>query len=488
MHFDDRLATVLRTRAESGTMARIQFRQLIDLVGSLGSEVQSHQIDAAYQRLGELSAKIRAEERAGILGDPGLRLRNTRLIAALAQGEAQVASAALAKAELRKEEWLDLMPALPLHARALVRQRRDLGPEVETAMARLGIRERALPPAAAPTSDAASPASLAAPTLEQAPALPENPDPRSLAPEPAHLPLPPLDEAGGIRALVKRIEDFRKTRRSPEDQPGPDSPRLPLGDAEHAGETPPRAFDFTTDAEGRIVGAAPAMAPMATGLRLGGFAGESAAAAPALTDALRRRQPVRGEWAALVGAPALAGRWRIDMTPRFDPLGGRFTGYAGRMRRPAQREDVPQPLTREAAEGDRIRQLLHELRTPVNAIQGFAEVIQQQLFGPTPHEYRALAASIVGDAARILAGFDELERLAKLDSGAMQLEAGTCDLGAVLQATLSHLEPFTGQRGIAMRLRLKDDPLPVAVAPGEGGRPAPRGRSRGGPPPPMLRS
>ena len=58
--------------------------------------------------------------------------------------------------------------------------------------------------------------------------------------------------------------------------------------------------------------------------------------------------------------------------------------------------------------------MLHELRTPVNAIQGFAEVIQQQLFGPTPHEYRALAAGIAGDAARILSAFEELDRLAGL--------------------------------------------------------------------------
>ena len=39
-------------------------------------------------------------------------------------------------------------------------------------------------------------------------------------------------------------------------------------------------------------------------------------------------------------------------------------------------------------------------------------------------KYRALAASIAGDAARMLSAFEELDRLAKLDSGAMELDPG----------------------------------------------------------------
>jgi signal transduction histidine kinase len=83
--------------------------------------------------------------------------------------------------------------------------------------------------------------------------------------------------------------------------------------------------------------------------------------------------------------------------------------------------------------------LLHELRTPVNAIQGFAEVIQQQLFGPTPHEYRALAAVVAADSAVMLAGFEELDRYARLDSGTLSLASGECDLAAALDALVSRM-------------------------------------------------
>jgi len=93
-----------------------------------------------------------------------------------------------------------------------------------------------------------------------------------------------------------------------------------------------------------------------------------------------------------------------------------------------------------SSEADRVRQLLHELRTPVNALQGFAEIIQQQLFGPAPNEYRALAANIAGDAARILAGFDELERLARLESGALALGNGHSDLCEILLQMVEQLQ------------------------------------------------
>jgi hypothetical protein len=116
------------------------------------------------------------------------------------------------------------------------------------------------------------------------------------------------------------------------------------------------------------------------------------------------------------------------------------------------------------SEGDRLRQLLHELRTPVNAIQGFAEIIQQQLFGPAPHEYRALAAVIAADSARMLAGFEELDRYAKLDSGAIDLDSGECDLASSLAGAVARLQPTAQQAGPRLALTGPDCGFPVALA------------------------
>lgn len=422
MHFDDRLATVLRQPAAGGALARIQFRQLLDLLGSAPSEARGETSDAAFLRLAELGRTIPAERRAAILGDPGLRLRNPRLVAELAAAEPEVAVAAIARADLGEEQWLDLVPALPLTARGVLRHRRGLSPSVDALLDRLGIMDRGLPPA--DTRDTGTPAS------------PESPP-------------------DGIAAIVRRIEAYRRARQQ-ETAPTASAP------AESAPARPPAAIDFATDAEGRFAWADAAVAPMVIGLRLAG--GDSDAplqGPPELAAAFRRRQPVRGLAVQVRGAPAIEGTWQLDAAPRFAGPAGAFAGYRGRLRRPAGPAEADGH--RPSAEGDRMRQVLHELKTPVNAIQGFSEAIQQQLFGPTPHEYRALAAAIAGDAARILAGFDELERLVKLDAGALALDPGACDLAGIVARTVARLEAVIGARGSGFDAEVEPDAPSAAL-------------------------
>ncbi|MBW8783254.1 MAG: HAMP domain-containing histidine kinase [Novosphingobium sp.] len=440
MQHDDRLATVLRLAPRGPAALRTQFRQLADLLGTIGEEATGARVEAAYERLSAISRQIPATERAAILAEPWLRLRAPRLIAHFAADEPPVALAAIRAAQLDQQTWLDLIPRLPVPARGFLRHRRDLGRRVEALLARLGVRDRGLP--------AAEPLEL----VVEAPA------------EPA-----PTAEGEGIAALVRRIEAFRRARQANEAPPREPSeaPRLPLGEEPLRPPQRLRAFDFATDPEGRIVWADPAVAPLAVGLLLGGEAsrGEPDDAARLLT-ALRRRQPLRALRLELDGAPPIEGAWQIDAAPTFDPLGGRFLGYRGRCRRPA----APLVGVPRDSEAERMRQVLHELRTPVNAIQGFAEVIQQQLFGPTPHEYRALAAGIAADAARMLAGFEELDRLARLDSGALELEGGLCDFAAVVRATVAQLAHHGEPRGSGFEPRIEDGEMPIALAPLEAER------------------
>jgi signal transduction histidine kinase len=458
MHFDDRLATVLRARADGTVAARIQYRQLLDLIGTSPSEARGDLLDAAFVRLDALSSRIPAAERAAALAEPGVRLRSPRLLIELVLREPAVAVAAIHAARLAEEEWLDVIPALPIAARGIVRHRRDLGLRVEELLARLGVMDRGLP-----TADVSQSA--------------ETEFPQEPASNVHHL--PPRDdqipgEPEGIGAIVRRIEAFRRKREAAEQQrASEEAPRLPLGENED--ENPPRshaqlrAFSFATDSAGRVTWTDPGVAAMVTGLLLAARDDANAAnAAPAVVEAFRRRQPIREGMITVKGAPSIAGEWQVDAGPDFDG-NGRFTGYSGRFRRPTSPEDFAPPEARDS-EADRIRQLLHELRTPVNAIQGFAEIIQQQLFGATPHEYRALAAGIAADAARMLAGFEELERLARLESGAMELEAGECDFAAVVTTIVQQLEAHTAPRNSGFLFEVEPRVMAIQLAESEAER------------------
>lgn len=441
MLFDDRLGTVLRHRPGGANAAKTQYRQLLDLLGTLPSEARGPTVDAAYLRLTELGEQIAAAEKRDMIGDPGLRLRSPRLVAQLAEDEPRIAATAIRGARLEDREWLDLIPALPIPARQFLRLRDDLGPEARGLLDALGIHDRGLPPA-----PGAEPMSKLAPEPERQPVA--EPEVRN-------------EGAQGIAALVKRIEAFRKTRVPIEAANDGQAPRLPLEEEAFLRSIREvRAFDFACDAEGRIVWADPGVAPMTVGLNL---ATGDDPETRTLARAIRRLQPLRAARRTLLGAPAIAGAWQIDAAPWFDPAGGRLAGWRGRFRRLPSTPAVV-PISAAASQADQIRQLLHELKTPVNAIQGYAEAMQQGLFGPIGHEYRAMSADIASDAARILAGFEELERLARLDSGTMELEAGTCDLGLVVAATVSRLAPHTLARRIFFDLQLGEGPLTVPLA------------------------
>lgn len=459
MHFDDRLATVLRHRAAGERAARTQFRQLLDLLGERPQAGNPSLKAAAYLRLIALAEMIPAKVRAEIVGETGWRFRNPELVRWFGEAAPAVAAAALYRAHLTGAEWEKLIPQLPVRARGFLRHRRDLPEAAVRVLDRLGVQDRALP--------------LPEPLELDVLAGIEDLEPEARTEEREPFMLPPASDAektpaedGGIRAIVARIEAFKRAR----DERGGESeaPRLPLGELHEVAERKPvAAFSFASDSEGKVDWAEADIAPMVTGIDL--LARGDHGATPQTFDtgsdfhaAFLNRRPVRGALMNLVGADAIAGEWVVDAAPRFTRSEGRFYGYVGRFRRAALaagHDDHP--------EADKLRQLLHELRTPVNAIQGFAEVIQQQIFGPTPHEYRALAAAIAGDAAHMLAGFEELDRLARLESGALELDAGTSDFAAIARHQIAQLQTVLNPRVARFVVEGEQRPAPLALAQSE---------------------
>src|SRR6218665_2655182 len=146
MYFDDRLATVLGRPFSGEVIAPIQYRQLLDLLGTAAAEAGGQQLDSAYLRLAEIAAAVPPQARAGMLAEQSLRLRNPRLVAQLACAE-PTASAAIDAADLTVEQWQDLIPALSAQARGFLWQRDDLASDVRALLSRLGVHDRGRPPA-----------------------------------------------------------------------------------------------------------------------------------------------------------------------------------------------------------------------------------------------------------------------------------------------------------------------------------------------------
>ncbi len=467
MIVDDRLETVLRTTAAGPGAAATQMRQLLDLLGRTPVQRWREQHVAALTRLDSLRAILGENASASLIASA--TLRSPILLDHFAEAGPKVVLAAITSACLQEHEWLQLIPDLPVRARGFLRHRRDLGPEVEALLARFGITDFALP----------LPEGFAEESQPEARIVPIT--------QPLAQPLPPtLPQIGdpatsptaeGIGAIIARIEAFRRARDMPSGSrmPGADQPagvqsHLPFADEVHPAPPAVTMADLTLDADGTVIAANAALAGALVGLRP--FAGDPdapVACDPATLGAARARLPVIAGRLEFEGPGAIAGAWRIDAVPGFVPDTGHFLGWHARLRRPSapSLSEISAANDDEAARStDRLRQMLHELRTPINAIQGFAELIQQQMLGPTPHQYRSLAAGIASDAARMLAGFEDVERLALLETAAPSsagMADGETNLTALLIRLIAQLDPLLAPREAALSHDLPEGPVPVAV-------------------------
>ncbi|WP_197274573.1 HAMP domain-containing histidine kinase [Novosphingobium sp. AAP83] len=456
MIVDDRLETVLRTNAAGKLAGRTQLRQLIDLVGAVPLSQWSERHASALDRIDSLADALPVEECAAILR--GTSHRSAVLVYHFAQSSPRIASAIIASARLPEDDWIALIPRLPTTARGFLRHRTDLGERVRDVLARLGVNDFLLPE---PEAEVAS---------NHGPVMPV-----FRAPEPKPEPAPPSTQGEGVGAIVRRIEAFRRKRAERDAAlllPRADgvAPLLPFGEVHTSVRQPPLSIDLRTNAEGMVVHAGVDPAGMLIGSRL--FATDLSAPVhcdEAMAGAFRQRQPIVAGRLAIAGADYVAGQWQADGTPIFSRDSNSFTGYLLRLRRPmALAFAAPsEPQITPEVEADRLRQLLHELRTPINAIQGFAEVIQQQVFGQTPHQYRAMAASIAADAAQMLAGFEEVERLVKLESRAMGIEDGEANAAAIIARMVEQVTPVLTARNVRLDVTMPPEPLTVSLAPDE---------------------
>jgi len=132
--------------------------------------------------------------------------------------------------------------------------------------------------------------------------------------------------------------------------------------------------------------------------------------------AFEMRAPFRDGELTIGGEGLVSGKWKISGVPAFEPADGRFAGYRGIALRDAP---APEPAATSdvLADPDSLRELVHEIKTPLNAIIGFAEIIDGQLLGPADRRYRERAGDIVGQARVLLGTIDDLDFAAKIQSG-----------------------------------------------------------------------
>jgi signal transduction histidine kinase len=107
-----------------------------------------------------------------------------------------------------------------------------------------------------------------------------------------------------------------------------------------------------------------------------------------------------------------------------------------------------------ASDAESLRETIHEIKTPLNAIIGFAEIIDGQYLGPAHRTYRHRAAEIVSQARILLAAIEDLDFAARVQTGSAQ-HKDPVDLGQILPPLIEEL----AERALARNVQLRVAPI-----------------------------
>lgn len=423
MRFDDSLQTVLSAETETEQGARSAWRQLVDLIGRGRAAATAD----ALARLRSLREQVPVDVRAASARALAFATPPAALVALFGEDRLEIAAPVLRTAVLSDAEWAAILPTLSPGGRSVLRHRRDLPPVTVRALEAFGPTDFVLGDArpqdgadTEPSESAVMPGPVRAPV---------EPAPTAAEPEPAGVP------RFEIADLVARIDAFNRTR---------ERPAVPR-QAVDTSDVPADSFRFETDATATVTWVDGVARGALVGLSLAHAAVQGEAQVDGgVAGACRRRAPFRDARLLIGGRSDAAGSWRVSGIPAFDPASGRFLGYRGTARRPRADESAAPP-GREGA--DSLRQLVHELRTPTNAIVGFAELIESELLGPVADPYRAHATAIRGEAGALVRAIEDLDTAARIDGGALELRATEVSLHAVAAAAVADLLPLAALRG-----------------------------------------
>jgi len=109
------------------------------------------------------------------------------------------------------------------------------------------------------------------------------------------------------------------------------------------------------------------------------------------------------------------------------------------------------------AKSEFLSSMSHELRSPLNAILGFAQLIESETPPPTPAQKESIA-QILQAGWHLLTLINEILDLAKVESGQVPLSREPVSLAEVICECQGMIEPQAQQRGIRMTFPLFEMP------------------------------
>jgi signal transduction histidine kinase len=131
---------------------------------------------------------------------------------------------------------------------------------------------------------------------------------------------------------------------------------------------------------------------------------------------------------------------------------------------------VPAPTAcRDAASGQQeqarmLATISHEVRTPLNAIIGFSELMKAEKLAPLGHEkYRGYVADILSSARHAQSLVSDLLYISRIKASGLDLSPTEVGLAEVVEQAVSSLQPLADKAGVLLEVALRPA-LPRVIA------------------------
>jgi len=111
----------------------------------------------------------------------------------------------------------------------------------------------------------------------------------------------------------------------------------------------------------------------------------------------------------------------------------------------------------------------HELRTPLHTVIGFSELLMEEVEGPLNPKQKRFMSHILQDSRHLLQLINEVLDISKIESGRLELQAGTFEFASCLQEVMAGIQQQAASKNIRLenktvfldpvyadRLRLKE--------------------------------
>ena len=448
VRFDDRLMTVLSQPAADRLDIAVRWRQLVDLVARAGSNASSPNFDHAIETIGLDAANVDQRLRASAARAIAPFPLPLGLLKYFASDALDVSAPVLAAATLEPEEWREVLAGAGEETRRFVS---TLHPEISSEAAVIPRDDHKL---------LSTPAALTEELIEAGEAIGQGDEAGDLTDEQVerrieliaqmverpgeNAPLAPA--APSLREVVERIERRRRNRSAMRGALAP----MP--------QAPSSLFRWECGPGGEIswVDGAPRGALIGRSIARARN-GEGDRVDREVVRAFTVRAPFRDGMLTVAGDGSVAGEWKISGVPAFDPADGRFRGYRGIALR---EQDAPaaEEAIEALADPDSLRELVHEIKTPLNAIIGFAEIIEGQYLGTAERPYRDRAQEIVKQARLLLLAIDDLDFAAKIHSSA-EADERRADINGLIERML----PVLRELGAGKNVEVEVSPLSRTV-------------------------